>query len=221
MKLTARTLFMAAVLVLTLGVAAPAQAGKADPVPIKGTLVGAETGYPAGSWDFDGYFFTLATEFDIDGDGQADYTCGEDLDPPGAQELVVGSMAGTLSHLGKVTREMSYCIRFDYEGFRLLDYTLELTAANGDTVDLDFTPGSDYQEERDDGLVDYGGELTFAGGTGRFVGASGTLMESGLSTQWNVDEFPYTSSGSDPWTRQMSATYTGEISYDASNRAAK
>jgi uncharacterized membrane protein (DUF441 family) len=43
MRRTPRALLMAGVLVLTLGVAAPAQAGKADPAPIKGTLVGSET----------------------------------------------------------------------------------------------------------------------------------------------------------------------------------
>lgn len=221
MRRVGHALFMAVLLVLTLGLAAPAQGDPGDPVPINGTLVGTETGYPAGSWDFEGYFYTLATEFDIDGDGVVDYTCGEDLDPPGAQELVVGTFTGNVSHLGQVTRHTSYCIRFTYTGVEILEFRWVLTAANGDTVNVGLIPGTDYQVERDDGLVDYGGELSVAGGTGRFVGASGTVMETGLSTQWNVDGFPFTSSGSDPWTRHMSATYTGEISYDASNRAAQ
>ncbi len=221
MRRMGHALLMVVLLVLTLGLAAPAQADPAKDVPIKGTLVGSETGYPAGSWDLVGYFYTLATEFDIDGDGVVDYTCGEDLDPPGAQELVVGTFTGNVSHLGEVTRHTSYCVRFEETGYQVLEFSWVLTAANGDTVAFGLSPGSDYQVEREDGLVDYGGELTFAGGTGRFVGASGTVMETGVSSQWNVDGFPFTSSGSDPWTRYMSASYTGTISYDASNRAAK
>ena len=120
MRRTARALFMAGVLVLTLGVAAPAQAGKADPVPIKGTLVGTETIYPAGSWDYHGYFIILAkAKFDVDGDGDTDYTCSKP-----AHELVVGTMTGNVSHLGKVTREMSYCVVCEgYASIRMLDFT--------------------------------------------------------------------------------------------------
>ena len=217
MKRTARALFMAGVLVLTLGVAAPAQAGKADPVPIKGTLSGIETIYPAGSWDYLGYFYTLKTEFVVDG---VTYTCDEP-----ANELVIGTMAGNLSHLGKVTREMWYCLVWedDAQGnpsVRPVSFNLMLTAANSDTLNLDFVAGSDSVEG--DGYVDYGGELAFAGGTGRFAGASGTLTESGrMIPSWWPPGFPVTTSGNDPWTKELTATYTGEISYDASNRAAK
>ena len=40
-------------------------------------------------------------------------------------------------------------------------------------------------------------------------------------TSWWPPGFPFTTSGNDPWTKVLTATYTGEISYDASNRAAK
>ena len=214
MRRTTHALFMAVMLVLTLGVAAPAQAGKAPPVPIKGTLVGAETVYPAGSWDYDGYFGNQKQEFVVDG---VTYTCSEP-----ANELVLGTMTGNLSHLGKVTREMSYCLRWDDEFpvVHVVDFTLVLTAANGDTVNLDFQSSADSVEG--DGWVGYGGELAFAGGTGRFVDASGMLTETGrMIPSWYPPEFPFGSTGSDPWVRELSATYTGEISYDASNRAAK
>ena len=218
MRRTARTLFMAGMLVLPLGVAAPAQAGKAHPVPIKGTLSGTETSYPAGDWGYPGYFDTTQTEFVVDG---VTYTCSEP-----AQELVIGTMTGNLSHLGKVTREMSYCLVWDFEDPEdvttdVVDFTLVLTAANGDTVNLDFVSSADAVEG--DGWVDYGGELAFADGTGRFVGAAGTLTETGrMMPSWYPAGWPYfAEDSSDPWTRQLSATYTGEISYDASNRAAK
>ncbi len=217
MRRTTRTLFMAGVLVLTLGVAAPAQAGKGDPVPIKGTLSGTETIYPAGTWDYMGYFYTLKTEFVVDG---VTYTCDEP-----ANELVIGTMTGNLSHLGKVTREMWYCLVWEEDAqgnpsVRPVSFNLMLTAANGDTLDLDFVAGSDSVQG--DGYVDYGGELAFAGGTGRFAGASGTLAETGrMIPSWWPPGFPFTTSGNDPWTKELTATYTGEISYDASNRAAK
>jgi len=201
-------------MVLTLGVAAPAQAGKAHPVPINGTLSGTETVYPAGTWDHDGYFYTKQTAFVVDG---VTHTCSEP-----AQELVIGTMTGNFSHLGKVTREMSYCYVWELPAYtaHVVDFNLELTAANGDTVNLDFVASGDWVQG--DGYVDYGGELAFAGGTGRFVGASGALTETGRMTpDWYPIGFPFISSGSDPFVRGLSATYTGEISYDASKRAAK
>lgn len=215
MRITARALFMAVVLLLTLGVAAPAQAGKAHPVPIKGTLSGTETVYPGGDWSIGGYLYGPKTEFVVDG---VTYTCSN-----AAQELVLGKMTGHLSHLGKVTRQMSYCLVWDLTDFtwQVEDFSLVVTAANGDIVNLDYVSSADSVEG--DGWVDYGGELAFAGGTGRFVGASGMLTETGRMTpSWYPSGFEDgTAEGDDPWVRELSATYTGKISYDASNRADK
>jgi hypothetical protein len=217
MRRTTRTLFMAGVLVLTLGVAAPAQAGKADPVPIKGTLSGTETIYPAGTWDFEGYLGTLKTEFDIDGDGVTDYTCSEP-----AHELVVGTLTGNVSHLGKVTRELSYCAVWDGEfQYRIIDFTQVLITANGDTLNLEESLA--FSSDGDD-PVDFTAEAPIVGGTGRFVGASGTLYETGrVHASWWPPGFLYTTEGNEPWVKELSLTYTHDsyISYDASNRVPK
>ena len=196
MKRTARALFMAGALVLTLGVAAPAQAGKADPVPIKGTLVGTET------------------EFDVDG---VTYTCSEP-----AHELVVGTLTGKVSHLGKVTREISYCAFWEGpEQYRMFDFTQVLTAANGDTLESGQGP---FEGTEVDGWTYFAAETPIVGGTGRFAGASGTLYEDGrMAAPWWPEGFPYTTEGNEPWVKELSLTYTRDsyITYDASKRAAK
>jgi hypothetical protein len=219
MRRKGHALLMAVLLVLTLGLAAPAQADPADPVPIKGTLSGTETIYPAGTWDLYGYFVDPGpqTEFDIDGDGVTDYTCSEP-----AHELVVGTLTGNVAHLGEVTREMSYCAFWDGEGqYRMFDFSQVLFAANGDTLEMGQGP-SDLEEV--DGWVVGTVDTPIIGGTGRFAGASGTLSEAVRSTApWWPDGFPYTSEGSDPWVKDVYLTYThdSDISYDASNLAAK
>jgi hypothetical protein len=54
--------------------------------------------------------------------------------------------------------------------------TFTITAANGDTLDVimegTVTPGSD-------GVVTFGGDITFSGGTGRFSDATGSGAYSG------------------------------------------
>ena len=220
MRTTARALFMAVVLLLTLGLAAPAQAGKAKEVPIRGTLVGTETIYPAGTWNsFEDYFYTLKTEFDIDGDGVVDYNCEQ----PGAHELVVSTLTGNVSHLGKVTREQSYCAFWEGpEQYRMFDFTQVLTAANGDTLELGQGP---FEGTEVDGWTYFAVETPIVGGTGRFVGASGTLYEDGrMAAPWWPEGFgedPWTATGSEPWVKELSLMYTRDshITYDASNRA--
>lgn len=219
MRRTARTLLMAAALVLTVGVAAPAQAGPADPVPIRGTLVGTETIYPAGTWDLYGYFVDPGpkTDFDIDGDGVTDYTCSEL-----AHELVVSTLTGNVAHLGTVTREQSYCAFWEGpEQYRMFDFTQLLTAANGDTLESGQGP---FEGTELDGWMYFTAETPIVGGTGRFAGASGTLFEDGrMAAPWWPDGFPYTSEGNEPWVKELFLTYTRDshITYDASNRAAK
>ena len=220
MRRTIRTLFMAGVLVLTLGVAAPVQAGKADSVPIKGTLVGSEKTYPAaGTWEAEPFMLGAKTEFDIDGDGQTDYTCSKP-----AHELIVGTMTGNVSHLGKITREMSYCLVWDgMGGGENFDFSQVLTAANGDTLKLGQGPTTAWEEG--DGWVDFGVATPIAGGTGRFVDASGTLHEAGRVTPswWPPGFYFGTADWVGPWTREVSLSYTRDsyISYDASKRAVR
>ena len=156
---------MAIAMVLMLGLAGPAQAGPARPVPIKGTLVGTETDYPADTWE----------------------TC-----PVAAEEHAIDWTTGELS---------------------MVAGEIVLTAADGDTLTI--VPAGDVVlGEPSDGYVDFVSPFAFASGTGRFADASGTLMEIGRST-W--PDFP---TGSDPWVRELTGTFRGEISYDASNRAA-
>jgi hypothetical protein len=93
---------------------------------------------------------------------------------------------GQLSHLGKVALDAWHCTAIDWATgeFVIAGGEIVLTAANADTL------------------------------TGRFADASGTLMESGLST-WLP--FP---TGSDPRVREIRGTFSGEISFDASDRGA-
>jgi hypothetical protein len=220
MRRTTRSMFMAGVLVLTLGVAAPAQAGKADPVPIKGTLVGSETTYPAaGTWELPDFFLGAKTDFDTDGDGQTDHTCSKP-----AHELIVGTLTGNVAHLGQVTREMSYCAVWDgMGGVENFDFVQMLIAANGDTLNLGQGPVTMWEEG--DGWVDVAVETPILGGTARFVGASGTLSETVRVTPswWPPGFYTGTADWDGPWVRDVSLTCTRDdyITYDASNRAAK
>ena len=215
MRIASRALFTAVVLVLTLGVGAPAQAAKTHPVPIKGTLTGTETVYPAGTWDYLGYFYTTETDFNV---GGVNYKCSKP-----AHELVVGTLTGTVSHLGNVTREMSYCGVWEGEQYHIFDFVQELIAANGDTLNLGQGPAS--LEGYDP--VDFTVETPITGGTGRFADASGSLNEIGrVYASWWPTGFgadPWTATGSEPWVKELSLKYTRDshISYDASNRADK
>lgn len=206
MRRTARTVFMTAVLVLTLGVAAPAQAGKADPVQIKGTLVGTETWYPAGQWEDPAT--TTPTEFVVDGET---YTCAQP-----ANVLVLGRYVGVSSPLGKVMREEVACIEFDSAIGIVATVNEEWTliAANGDR--LNSVHKGFWVTEMGDDWADFVHTFDLADGTGRFVSASGVLIESG-----RVTTPPYPTEGDDPYTRGVLSTISGEISYDASNRATK
>ncbi len=215
-----RALLTAGVLVMTLGIAAPAQAGKADPVPIRGTLVGSETTYPAaGTWELPDFMLGAKTDFDVDGDGQTDYTCSKP-----AHELIVGTLTGNVSHVGRVTREMSYCLVWDgMGGGEMFDFSQVLIAANGDTLNLEQGPTTEWEEG--DGWVDIAVETPISGGTGRFVDASGTLYETvRVTPSWWPPGFYFgTAEGDEPWVREISLTYTRDshITFDASNRAAK
>ncbi len=122
---------------------------------------------------------------------------------------------GKLSHLGRVTLDAWHCTAIDWTTgeFVIAGGEIVLTAANGDTLNL-ASSGDVELGPVVDGYVEFSAPFEFAGGTGRFADASGTLMQSGLST-WPA--FP---TGSDPWVREITGTFSGEISYDASDRGA-
>ena len=201
MSRTARALFMAGVLALTVGVAAPAQAGTAQPVPIKGS---EET---TGSW---------VTE---------DPGCPDILDF-GFGLTLHATTVGRASHIGRYTTEGSWCLEYvstdstDYPGVVAVTWAwtgieVTKTAANGDAIEMvgvgDFTSTWYVDEESYDETkpgwtvlaVESAGTLEIVGGTGRFTDASGSV-------------YATESSATGP-----TATFRGEISYDASNRAAR
>ncbi len=244
MRRMGHALLMAVLLVLTLGLAAPAQAGPAKDVPIKGTLTGTETIYPAGYPDggtwagdphgdgsfLDGFYLNSADTFAVDG---VTYYCAEP-----AQDLVVSKQIGDFSHLGKTTRDAAYCEIYapeyrtvgastDPDAVPSGDFgTFVLTAANGDTLDI-FVTGTIEDADIESVPAVFGGYFDIVGGTGRFAGAEGSMTESGTGTQWYPDGFVDLWYGigdaedvNTPWTRDITLIYTGTISYDASNRAA-
>lgn len=205
MRYLTRILLTAFVLVLTLAFATPAQAGMAHPVPIKGTLVGVEYDYPADTWE--AFPFAEKEQFVVGGET---YDCGTPV-----IEMVLGSYVGEFSHLGRTTLDLWACNAIDWGTGELYMAAgrITLTAANGDTLAI--VPAGDVVlGEPSDGYVDFVAPFEFASGTGRFADASGTLTEIGRST------WPDLPTGSEPWVRELTGTFRGEITYDASNRAA-
>ena len=101
---------------------------------------------------------------------------------------------GVVSHLGRVTWVERHC--FQPSG-TFSDVELVITAANGDELFATFDGGMT-------GPTTFAETVTITGGTGRFVGASGTVEETG----WF-----------DPTTGYMEITGVGSIVYDGSNRA--
>ena len=133
-------------------------------------------------------------------------------------------MTGNVSHLGKVTREMSYCLVWDgMGGGENFDFVQVLIAANGDTLNLGQGPVTMWEEG--DGWVDVAVETPIVGGTDRFAGASGTLSEAVRVTPswWPPGFYTGTADWDGPWVRDVSLTYTRDshITYDASKRAVK
>ncbi len=202
-----RTVLLAVVMVLSLGLAVPAQAGPSNPVPIKGTFVGQELRVPAVDWE--SFPFVAASEFVVDG---VEYTCSQP-----AVALFLGRKSGVLSHLGAVTRDESSCVVLLPTGPSLIDRAYEVTASNGDRLDFlptGFVPG----EVGDDGWTSFVSTAVFTGGTGRFASAAGDFTEVGRT---NFSESDAPVAGSDPYVTDVTVAVSGTISYDASERADK
>lgn len=210
-KLT-RAILLALVLVLTLGLAAPAQArhNKMDhPVPIKGTLVGTQTMFAAEGWA--SYPFATTDVFDVAG---TQYTCSDE-----ATYLLLNDAVGKASHLGKLTKRMWACVLVDpatgAESF--VDIEAALIAANGDSVYLGGQTMLEFTFT-DDGYLEWVAEGEWTGGTGRFVGATGQFTDIG---RLFMVPMPTDSDPTTPWSVDVSSTFRGTISYDASHRSGK
>ncbi len=185
MRRMSRALLMAVVLVLTLGVTVPAQAGQADHmVPMKGAGVGQDV--PPVPGVFPGCSL---------GEGEAPLLW-----------RFTSEGTGTVSHLGRVTYEFTHCTHVD---LTLTEGVMTLTAANGDTLALDYT-GVVTSYEPGDPEALWEMSWTPSSGTGRFVGASGSGVGSAVS---------YTSAS--PLAGTTELTLDGMIAYNASNRAVK
>jgi hypothetical protein len=149
MKRRTHALLMAILLVLTLGLAAPAQAGRAHPVPVKATVSGEHWVAPP----------------DCDGDG--------------AFQKWSSAGTGQMSHLGMVDYVLEQCTYMgdpfppDYaygEG------TITFTAANGDTLVIaqQGTGELVFDGEVMTGFMGEGTWTVVEGeGTGRFANANG------------------------------------------------
>lgn len=173
-----RTLFVAVAVVTLLAAAVPAVAGQSVERPIKEVM--------------SGYLIDMerSPTFPV-GD-----TFGGRCSLP-SQWVSTSAGGGEMSHLGQVSWTLEQCFQLFAGSFGTFsDAEAVVTAANGDQLFGTF-----------DGIMT--GETTFAetlfitGGTGRFVGASGTIEETG----WF-----------DPDTGYMEVTGSGSIIYDASNR---
>ena len=193
MRGTSRALSMAAVLALTVGVAAPAQADQGQPVPFKGS------------------------EETIGAEAVPDTACPAipEMGMVGAGLRMSATILGNASHMGRYISEGSWCLDWlsmeetdDPEvvavTWDLVDLHVTKTAANGDTIEFvggDFT--STWHVELPEWnllAVESAGTLEIVGGTGRFADASGSIYNTESSTGI--------------------LTFSGEILYDASNRAA-
>ena len=192
----ALALVVTLVVTLALGVVAPAQAGPAKPVPITGAAAGTVTWTPPTTW----LEWPLVTS-------TFDGRCSVPSVVYQTDELT-----GILAHLGAVRIEGSACLQFDFASGELVfsDPEVTFTSANGDELravvtQIDSTEVEGWVEAE---IVD-----EFIGGTGRFANASGSMTYSArFPAPFAEDPFA-------PWVGDISGTYRGEISYDASDRA--
>lgn len=110
---------------------------------------------------------------------------------------------GTASRLGSVTYTLWHCSQLTSPAAGTYqDGALIITAANGDTLELEHQ-GS-FETNLAEGIAVAEGSVSIVGGTGRFAGATGELLERA--------EFDFASG-------TQHAIARGQIVYDASNRA--
>jgi hypothetical protein len=115
--------------------------------------------------------------------------------------------SGQMSHLGRITFEITHCTAMDWEtGSGAFDQgTTTFVAANGDRLELEHSGTFSLafpSETEGYSFIDMTWEIV--GGTGRFEGATGGGYAAGVS---------------DLFAGTTTASYWGTISYDASHRS--
>ena len=80
---------------------------------------------------------------------------------------------GLASHMGKTTLTSADCVVPGASSFTFTNGALTLTAANGDTVTAEYN-GSLLPALQQPGLYNLSGSYRVTGGTGRFVGSTGS-----------------------------------------------
>ena len=167
------TVLVAVVTIVLLATAAPAAAGKSVERPIKENL--------------SGYIIDMVLSPSFPSGDTFEGRCSKP-----SQWVSTSAGSGVMSHLGSVTWTLEHCYQL-FDG-TFGDAEVVITAANRDRLFGTF-----------DGIMT--GETTFAetlnitGGTGRFVGASGSIAETG----WFDADTGY-----------MEVSGVGSITYDAS-----
>jgi hypothetical protein len=109
----------------------------------------------------------------LTGYGMPPNTTPEDVEArcgDGALWISTMSGTGTITHLGRVSWEATHCFYDDYMTFGNAEITV--TAANGDQLFGTYNGTMS-------GPTTWVDELTILGGTGRFLGATGEVAESG------------------------------------------
>ena len=180
--------FLILVAALGLLIAAPAEATNGQPtkaLPIAGVLIGHTASFiPAGP----------NVGFDTS-------TFGGRCSVPSTWIIGLAG-TGTFSHLGPLTFEGTQCTQYNPATgtgtYRDGDFTI--VADNGDA--LEFAHHGSF--EIINNVTHLTGTATVTGGTGRFVGATGTMSENGTQ---------------DLATDVLEVTYSGTITYNAAMRA--
>jgi hypothetical protein len=194
-------LFVAAAVILSLAafvLATSASATHGQPgkqLPFQGMWAG-----PASGQEFAPGFPNERSTFDGRCSVPSDYVISWD------------GLTGKATHLGSLTVvEASHCSQFDPASgvIPFGDGVFTLMAANGDTVTG--TYGNGLSSFQPDGTITYTYELTIAGGTGRFAGATGDAAVSGTVVEFDMTVMP--------WKVTVVEVFDGWIAYDASQRS--
>ena len=110
--------------------------------------------------------------------------CGGGTDEDGIYKIVA-SGPGTATHLGSITFYSAFCWKYPGEYWEAKDGIGFLTAANGDKLFYTAPPAVIVPPDENDPpyyIAKFDSPFQFAGGTGRFEGASGVGQLHGYNT---------------------------------------